>query len=89
MKVLKLFKIRRKSDGLFSTGGSKPRFTSVGKLWRKQHINSHLSMLKSTNRSKPNIIKDVYAGCEVVSFNLTEEGSEDMNEYAASNFKLR
>lgn len=89
MKNLKLFKIRRKSDGKFSTGGSKPRFTSMGKLWRKQHLNSHLSMLKQTNRHIPDIIDRTYCDCEIVSFNITEDSSEDINEYAASNFKLR
>ena len=31
---MKLYKIRRKSDGLFSAGGYSPRWTKIGKVWR-------------------------------------------------------
>ena len=89
MELLKLFKIRRKSDGKFSTGGSKPRFTTIGKMWRKQHLHSHLSMLKSVNRRRSDdVIGDFYGDCEIVTFKVIEEGSEDIRSYAASNTKL-
>ncbi len=87
MGELKLFKIRRKSDGKFSTGGAIPKFTSIGKLWRKQHLNSHLIMLKWSRRDS-NIIEKIYSNCEVVTFNIFEDGVEDMNEYTTSNIKL-
>lgn len=36
------FKIRRKSDGLYSTGGLYPHFTKSGKVWgSKQALKKH------------------------------------------------
>jgi len=38
------FKIRQKSDGLFSTGTSDPKFNSQGKVWwKKGGLTSHLN----------------------------------------------
>lgn len=40
-----VYKIRKKSDGLFSTGGSRPRFTKKGKVWASiGHIRNHLNL---------------------------------------------
>jgi len=42
-----LYKIRRKDDGLFSTGGQDPRFTKNGKAWKIGPMLNHLTMLRS------------------------------------------
>lgn len=50
------YKIRRISDGLFSTGGMQPYFTNKGKVWKKEsHLKSHLNQLRQP-----------YKGCELV-----------------------
>lgn len=85
-----IYKIRRKSDGLYSSGTASPKFTKVGKMWRKQHLHSHLSMLHSYRKHKDeNIFDTVYKGCEVVVYNLTESASQDIKGYVYANTKLR
>lgn len=69
-----VYKIKRKSDGFFSTGGSSPRFNNKGKVWKKLgHLNSHLSQIK----------EDVYKDCEIVFIiieeNIDENNSIDLN----------
>lgn len=44
MSSMRFFRIRRKSDGLFSVGGQSPKFTKKGKIWQglgplKNHLN--------------------------------------------------
>lgn len=55
------FKIRRR-DGLFSTGGCRPRWTKNGKTWTNLgHLKNHL------NITDPG----VYAGCELVTLEVS------------------
>ena len=62
-----VYKIRRKSDGKFSTGGSYPSFTKNGKIWKqKGHLTSHLNQLDAP--SKVRYIKE----CEIIPFELVE-----------------
>jgi hypothetical protein len=64
---MKIYKIRRKSDGLFSLGGSSPMFNGKGKSWSKlHHITTHLGALCSY------IDDTIYKECEVVEFEITE-----------------
>ncbi len=63
-----VYKIRR-VDGLFSMGGSDPKFNKVGKIWkRKGDVSSHLTCVAETGwrGSRP------YDECEVVAYELTE-----------------
>ena len=42
-----MYKIRRKSDGKFSSGGLTPRFTKKGKVWTElRYLKAHLNMIK-------------------------------------------
>lgn len=51
-KVETEYKIRRKSDGLFSAGGTWPRFSKRGKTWRTKHaLAMHLAQF--TKRGIP------------------------------------
>jgi len=68
-----VYKIQRESDGLFSAGGSTPRFTKVGKLWRmKGHLTSHLTQLHNGNGCWHAGGPHVYAGCKILQFELIE-----------------
>jgi hypothetical protein len=65
-KVEYHYKIRRKADGLFSTGGYKPDWSSKGKVWKKVgHLKCHLAQFSLNSgscygRSNP------YEDCELV-----------------------
>ena len=64
-----MYRIRRKSDGLFSSGGSFPTFSKRGKIWkRKGDLTSHLNL---TTQSTTN--RDVYKNCELVVYEVTEQ----------------
>jgi hypothetical protein len=48
--VLLAYKIRRKGDGLFSSGGSVPLFSKTGKTWTsKNALANHLRLVWDTN----------------------------------------
>ena len=45
----KVYMIRRKADGFFSSGGMQPKFSSVGKIWRNLNtLHNHLSLFRRT-----------------------------------------
>lgn len=55
------YKIRR-SDGRFSTGGCRPRWTKNGKTWTNLgHLKNHLNISDS----------GVYAGCTLVTLEVS------------------
>lgn len=55
-----VYKIRRKSDGLFSTGGRCPDFKQGGKVWTsKGSLKRHISYMK---------FPELYSDCEIVYF---------------------
>lgn len=59
----KLYMIRN-AEGLFSRGGSYPKFTKRGKVWRGSGpLRSHLQCLSNANK---------YLGCQVVEIELKE-----------------
>lgn len=58
-----VYKIRRTTDGLFSKGGSYPRFNKIGKAWNTiGYLKSHLTRL-GTRR-----FEEVYKDCEIVEY---------------------
>ena len=60
-----VYKIRR-SDGMFSMGGSFPRFNKTGKIWKQPgHLTNHLNQLW---RRKD----DHYDDCEIVEYEIVE-----------------
>jgi hypothetical protein len=66
-----VYKIRRKSDGLFSMGGSTPNFNKTGKIWKKKgHLTSHLSQLWNGRGGFGK--QHVYIDCEIVPYELSE-----------------
>ena len=72
------FKIRRKSDGLFSTGGTTPKFTKNGKTWSSiGALKNHLNLMNGKRwdsywKQYLPINKTYYDDCEVVELNITE-----------------
>lgn len=73
MTELKIYKIRDKDNGLYSTGGTSPRWTKHGKTWNsigsvKTHINNWSSAYSSNRGEAPQ-------GWEIVEFVLHEEES--------------
>jgi hypothetical protein len=65
-----VFKICRKSDGLYSTGGYHPSFNKTGKTWSTAStLNSHLSMVEEVGKyTKKDEIAENYSDCEIVQF---------------------
>lgn len=64
-----VYKIRRKSDGLFSTGGTSPDFNEKGKEWKaRNHVSSHMKQVGSYYSRKTKI--DYYSDCDVVTFEV-------------------
>lgn len=50
MDTIKAYKVRNKKTGLFSTGGSCPKFLKAGKVWATEgHLKSHLTMLQTSS----------------------------------------
>jgi hypothetical protein len=78
--MLTVWRIRRKEDQMFSTGGAYPSFHKYGKYWDTIHgVKRHLSLVKKCSRGK----SVCYEGCEVVEFRL-----EDAYVMAINNFEL-
>ena len=68
-----LFKIRRRTDGLFSKGGVEPTFSKTGKVWKRRgDVSGHLSQL---NRRT---IREFYENCEVVEFSIIEDHATEV-----------
>lgn len=83
------YKIRRVSDGKYSTGGSTPEFTSVGKTWsNRSGLHSHFACIQEYRQYAmrrhrgdpiPDFVTETYVGCEVVT--LIESGHIDIASY--------
>jgi len=74
------YKIRRKSDGLFSMGGGSPKFNKTGKIWRKRsHLTSHLNCVGWWNPRNRILETSLhYKDCDIVLFELTEKEIDKM-----------
>lgn len=67
-RPLMVYKIRRVSDGLFSTGGLYPKFTRSGKAWPSiGALKCHLAQFTCDTSGAPRC----YEGCEVVCYTIT------------------
>lgn len=59
----RIYKIRRKSDGLFSAGGYSPSWTKKGKIWTtRAALTNHLAMCTRTN----------YKDCEIIEYEVVQ-----------------
>lgn len=77
---MEAFKIKNK-DGLFSTGGTNPRFTKRGKTWGNlAHLSSHLTNYTSGQYGIKQNIPDDW-----IITRLSENG---ITEFNAKQYKL-
>lgn len=76
-----LYKIRRKTDGLFSNGGTSPTFSKEGHIWkRKIDVKRHLELFTKPHH-KTMTLEDVYRDCEVVCFQLNQKLVQDVLDF--------
>jgi hypothetical protein len=64
-----VYKIRRRSDGLFSTGGGSPSFNKNGKTWNTRGaLSNHFAVIKEYGRYRDGKwqYRNPYEDCEVV-----------------------
>jgi hypothetical protein len=80
MEEKKVYKIRDKLSGKFSTGGEHPKFNSVGKTWSTIHyLHNHLRVyVYGTWGHKRNQIPESW---EIVEFTVIEKetGTKPIN----------
>ena len=82
MKTEFFYKIRRKSDGLFSTGGSSPRFSKQGKSWSSRgNLDRHLGMLLQYPDRHWGLPQ--YEDCEVITFITEVTDYEPVEKFVA------
>lgn len=75
------FMIRRKTDGLFSRGGSAPRFSKNGKIWRNiGHVKLHIREMTGPGGSA-RFLREHYADCELVEVELNIVSAQDIGEF--------
>jgi len=62
-----MYKIRNNKTGLYSKGGTRPKFSKDGKVFAKRnHVTSHMNNVND---------KEIeYADCDVVEFEMVETG---------------
>ena len=77
-----IYKIKNLDTGLYSTGGSSPMWSTIGKVWKqKSHISSHLTLVTESGRGawwrdkKPYW---PYENCVVVSWKIAQEPDEEV-----------
>jgi hypothetical protein len=65
---MRVYKIRNRKTGLFSTGGMRPKWTKQGKSWsRINYVHSHIQQLHTDYTPA-----DVYNDAEIVMAEITE-----------------
>lgn len=61
---MEVFKIRRRADGLFSSGGSWPHFSPKGKVWKRQgDVTNHIHQVDR---------RALYTDCDVIRYEVVE-----------------
>jgi len=59
-----VYKIRRKSDGLYSIGGTNPKFDPIGKYWNTElYVKNHIRGIESK----------IYDDCELVGVEVSQK----------------
>lgn len=65
---MKVYKIRNKETGLFSTGGLHPTWSKTGKVWQRiGHVHLHINQLVNEKT-----IPGAYKNAEIVEAEITE-----------------
>lgn len=76
----KIYKLRDKTTGLFSKGGTNGDFNKSGKIWKSQgHLRSHLKQFEHTReRDKKNKLMTNISNWEIVEYELAEIEAVDL-----------
>ena len=76
----KIYKIRDKSTGLFSKGGTLGEFNKKGKIWKVAgHVRSHLKQFEHTGyRDKENRLLANISNWEIVEYEIVEIQTTDL-----------
>ena len=89
-KDIKMYKVKRIKDGLFSKGGQNPYFTKTGKVWTTlQGLKLHLNQfLRKRNDGAYVLSYFPYSDCRVIEYNdqtggITEDAF-DVIDYLTS-----
>ena len=78
-----VYKIRRKTDQLYSSGGLYPEFNSNGKQWKRiGDLKCHLAQFKINSIYWNMSIEWPYDDCEIVEYiyELKETNSENLTK---------
>lgn len=67
---MKVYKIRRKSDRKFSSGGINPKWTKNGKIWALPFLKNHLHLINDYVIHYK--YKNPYENCEIVEYELVK-----------------
>lgn len=85
-KTKYVYKILRKSDGLYSTGGYGPRFTKTGKTWSNLGgLSNHLNLVYHNTAYNGRPLNTIYDDCVVMTYKVvldTQDCSPDYIENA-------
>ena len=85
---MEVYKIRRKTDGLYSVGGSHPSFSKNGKIWKQRnHLSSHMNLLTQ----QWGVGKHIYDNCELVTYEVVEKEVDSISllDYLQEREELR
>ena len=70
-----IYKIKRLSDGLYSTGGTRFAFNKKGKVWTSiGGLKNHLNMFGDYGKKK-------YEGCVLITIEISEGKSQSMTDF--------
>lgn len=85
------YKIRRRSDGFYSTGGMHPEWRKTGKVWAGlNQLHNHFACIQEYQQYQmrrhrgdtiPDFVSQFYQDCEIVI--LSEAGVEDLCTHQA------
>lgn len=74
---MKIYKIRNKTTGLFSTGSAYPQFKKEGKVWKNKHaLSMHFSLLRDNKTFYKNIDE-----LEIVEYDVVESNTMTLEIY--------
>lgn len=74
------YKIRRKSDGLFSRGGCVPQFHKIGKTYStKGHVKMAIANHYDSRYWTKS--KNLYEDCEIVEMHIVVDATQDVKDF--------
>jgi hypothetical protein len=90
---MNVYRIRRKSDGLFCQGGEYCPFGKIGKIWTAAGLKRHLGFGPDEEKpqAKPSKYVEVWesphADCEIVEYTMAETGTSPLTKWYAEAYR--